>query len=53
MIHIITYVSMDSQINNWEHEQLLLEGRGIEDKNLISGVIRRSPELQQKQSAGS
>lgn len=49
MIHIITYMATDSQINNCEREQLLPEARVIRDKNLITGVIRRSLELLQKQ----
>lgn len=49
MIHIITYMSTDSEINNCEHEQLLPEARVIRDENLITSVIRRSLQQLQKQ----
>lgn len=35
-------MTADSEINNCEHEQLLSEARDIRDKNLISGVIKRT-----------
>lgn len=51
MIHVITYVATESHINNCEHEQLLPEAKGIDDNNLISGVIKRSCSRNDEQEA--